>query len=217
MALQKNPFVTNNAIRTQLFPVAYNYLDSRSKLHLQLYGVRISEVESIDRRLATQEIETEISVERMFDLYRQGVTVKLRRYNDAGAIYRVIRDYILAWVEHLQNHRAVNVSVEPIAELVELDDFSKIVYSEAVNVFSEEERKNIKSGKFTFSTRVNFNTVLSGHRKKETHASTFTNDGIEIVTIKRPTEKGPAELPAPSYRDLFMQNLEHFKRDPHGK
>lgn len=185
------------------FCVKLNYLHSRNVATIQRYGLRVSGNDEIDRNLDKQEIITEMSISMMFEKFKDGVTVKLVNYNDSAEVYRLIHLHLLAWAEYLES--GVNIGAAPLAELVELDRFASVVYSKAVNVFSQQERNIALSTSISGVQELNFHNILTRAKTHDSFMTKVTPNGVEITHVN---EISKVKIPnRTAFKDLFTTRL----------
>lgn len=137
---------------------------------LKNFGYRVSGVDSIDRNLHRQETVCEISIDRMFEYWRKGVSVSVIKTEDTKKIYEAIQKHLAAWTGSAA--QALHVDEQVMTDLRELDDFANAVYAHAKHFFP-------RPGKET-SAAAN----LFGHQ-------TFTRDTIFTHRLGEKPVKNP--------------------------
>lgn len=177
--MAKKTLPTYKDLWDRYYTVKMLYLHSRSVEQVRRYGVRISGVDEIDRYLDRQEITTQLNIDSMFEKHRQGVTIRVLRYEDTAEIYNVIHSHLIAWAEYLST--GVNIGNAPLKDLIELDAFASVVYDKAKSVFSKEEKVSALASNFTNVQTINFKNILA-REVKETETR-MTPSGLEVVTI----------------------------------
>lgn len=178
--MAKKTLPTYKDLWDRYYTVKMLYLHSRSVEQVRRYGVRISGVDEIDRYLDRQEITTQLNIDSMFEKHRQGVTIRVLRYEDTAEIYNVIHSHLIAWAEYLST--GVNIGNAPLKDLIELDAFAAVVYDKAKSVFSKEEKVSALASNFTNVQTINFKNILA-REVKETETR-MTPSGLEVVTIR---------------------------------
>lgn len=177
--MAKKTLPTYKDLWDRYYTVKMLYLHSRSVEQVRRYGVRISGIDEIDRYLDRQEITTQLNIDSMFEKHRQGVTIRVLRYEDTAEIYNVIHSHLIAWAEYLST--GVNIGNAPLKDLIELDAFASVVYDKAKSVFSKEEKVSALASNFTNVQTINFKNILA-REVKETETR-MTPSGLEVVTI----------------------------------
>lgn len=177
--MAKKTLPTYKDLWDRYYTVKMLYLHSRSVEQVRRFGVRISGVDEIDRYLDRQEITTQLNIDSMFEKHRQGVTIRVLRYEDTAEIYNVIHSHLIAWAEYLST--GVNIGNAPLKDLIELDAFAAVVYDKAKSVFSKEEKVSALASNFTNVQTINFKNILA-REVKETETR-MTPSGLEVVTI----------------------------------
>lgn len=177
--MAKKSLPTYKDLWDRYYTVKMLYLHSRSVEQVRRFGVRISGVDEIDRYLDRQEITTQLNIDSMFEKHRQGVTIRVLRYEDTAEIYNVIHSHLIAWAEYLST--GVNIGNAPLKDLIELDAFAAVVYDKARSVFSKEEKVSALASNFTNVQTINFKNILA-REVKETETR-MTPSGLEVVTI----------------------------------
>lgn len=192
--------ITDTAIWENYYRVRMNYLHSRPMEHLKKYGTRISGIEEIDKQLDRQMIETEMTIDMMFEKWRSGVTIHVVNYDDTAEIYKIIQAHLVTWAEYLTH--GVNVGDAPLKDLMELDKFAAVVYDKAVSVFSAEEQNMALAHNFMNVQSINFFNVL---KRRHTDISTKVSDtGVEVVRIEKEDKKLPERN---SMKDIFNAEI----------
>lgn len=148
-----------NRMYDEYFWVRYNFLYSRTKEDLQYKGIRHSTYEEFNKTIDKDEIQTQINISQMFDLFQRGVTVKLMNYNDTATIYEIVHTHLKHCREYIMT--AIHSADEEfVKELIELDNFASRVYDKAVNVFSDEDVFNFNAPGTPFVQRLNSMNVF---------------------------------------------------------
>lgn len=201
MQQRKTTVPTGNDLWDKYFRVRMLYLHSRSIEQIRRYGMRVSGVEEIDQHLDKQEIVTEANIDRMFEKWRAGVTVKVVNYSDTAEIYKIIHSHLIAWAEYLS--QGVNIGNAPLKDLIELDQFAGVVYDKAKSVFSEELRKTAIDSNFLNVQSIHFKNILSRSVKEEvTHNAA---SGAEVTKVTKVDDNGIRERN--SLKEIFSQQI----------
>jgi len=170
---------------------------------MRAFGTRISGIESIDRNLDKQEFETEMTIDSMFEKYRNGVTVRLLNYSDSAIIYKIIHSHLIAWAEYLS--RGINVDA-PLKDLIELDEYAAVVYDKARSVFSPDVKMSALASNFSNVQTINFHNVLK--RAVAIPETSVQANGVEVNRITRDPAKIKDGLPIRnSFKDIFADEI----------
>lgn len=202
--MAKKQLPTYKDLWDRYFTVKMLYLHSRSVDQVRRYGIRISGIDEIDRYLDRQEITTQLSIDAMFEKHRQGVTIRVLRYDDTAEIYRIIHSHLIAWAEYLST--GVNIGNAPLKDLIELDAFASVVYDKAKSVFSQEEKVSALASNFTNVQTINFKNILA-REVKETETR-VTPNGLEVVTINNDRPKFPERE---SMKEVFADQINRLQ------
>lgn len=120
----------------RLFKASVAYKDSVSVDYIRLFGMPTVGDTSLDRSMHDQQIDTFMSINKMVEYFKVGVSVRVLVHSDTQLIYRIISDYLNAWKEQLD--RGINVGNAPIDDLVLLDKFAAVVHDHAAQHFTQE-------------------------------------------------------------------------------
>lgn len=202
--MRKNTIVVHQPTGSELwdkyFTVKMLYLHSRDVDRVRRFGMRVSGVEAVDRHLDKQEIVTQMSIDRMFEKHRSGVTIRVMNYNDTAEIYRIIHHHLIAWAEYLAT--GVNTGSAPLKDLIELDAFASVVYDKAVSVFSQEVKATALASNFANVQAINFTNILK--RAREESETIMTANGVEVTRITKETPDLPERS---SLKEIFTNQM----------
>lgn len=191
-------------IWTRLFPVRMPYLQTRDVEDLKYFGFRISGIAELDREREREMIDSELTINDMFEKWRQGITIRVKRYDDTLVIYRIIQAHILKWVDTIQY--GVNIGKpEVVRDLIELDEFAAVVYNKAVAVFTPEQKKTAIATNFLQVSNLNFFNILNRKVEPQNPLTTLQN-GAEVMTVSQAEEKGKID-DRPSFKQLFEEKM----------
>lgn len=190
------------ALWDNYYRVRHNYFHSLDKEHIKLYGTRISGINELDARIEHEIIDTEMNIDRMFELWRKGVTISVVNYADTEEIYKHIRAHLISWADYISN--GIHTSNAPVKDLIDLDRFAEVVYDKAVAVFTPEERQSGVASIFLKSQRINFFNVLRRNTVTDTSTLAIKDGEVDVI---QPGNKKPADAPYRSFRELFADNL----------
>lgn len=194
------------------FWVKVNTLANMNQLQLRDFGMRVSGVPEIDAQLENQETRCQWNIDMMFEKWRRGITVRVMHYPDTVIIYDIIQAHLHKWAEHLQT--AVNTGNAPLKDLIELDQFSAVVYDKAKTLFSMQERRSAIASSFANIKSLNFTNILK--RSTSRPNTVILADGIEVTTIGGSKEPEKQEMTRPSFKTVFEEQvnvIENWRRD----
>lgn len=100
------------------------------------FGVRAIGDRTLDNALINERTTTWISIDRMIEYYKDGVTVGIIDPADCKRIYEAISPHLSHWIGHFQ--RGVNFSNAPVEDLILMDKFAATVYSHAKYHFTTD-------------------------------------------------------------------------------
>ena len=186
---------TGDDLWDRYFFVRVNSMASANPLRMEKYGMRVTGVEEWDRDIDKQENTCQWNINMMFEHWRRGNYVRVVNYADTVIIYDIIQQHLYAWAQHLKS--GINVGDAPLKDLIELDQFTKVVYDKARNMFTPEERETAIASNFTNISKINFSNILGRVRA----VSTITADGIEVTEIQKDEPK--VEVDRHSYQNAF--------------
>jgi hypothetical protein len=156
-----------------LFQCRVPYIHTVSVDYIKLFGMPASGDPAHDRAMASELTIRMLSIDKMAELYKNGVTVRLVKYTDAKVIYEHISNHLNAWKIHLEN--GLNIRHAPIDDLVLLDKFAVAVYAHAKYQFTTEMVDSILARRMSTTMRANRNTIL---RRKEPQVTVI--NGVEV-------------------------------------
>lgn len=161
------------------YRVSYRHFDSRSPDHIRRYGVRVSGVPSIDSTIEKYEVESELTIDSMFEMWRKGVTIKVRNYLDSAEIYEIIQRHLVTTAEFLRG--SINGSNrELLKDMMDLDKFAAVVYDKAKTIFTDQERAAVDKSNFAGLQTINFFNILNKNYSRIEEV-TVKKDGTEVI------------------------------------
>lgn len=116
-------------IWNKLFQVRVPNKNIQSTEELRMFGLPTVEDSHFDYQMHNQLIDIMITIDKMTDYFKQGVTVRLVKHNDAKVIFDIIDNYLMAWKHKLD--RGINIAVAPLDDLLLLDKFAGVIYPHA--------------------------------------------------------------------------------------
>lgn len=131
---EKHPNIV--AIFDRLYRVSIPTRQMMSIEEQRAYGVRAIGDKVLDNALLNERTITWISIDKMIDYYKDGVTVGIIDPEDTKRIYEAISPHLSYWIGHFK--RGVNFSNAPVEDLILMDKFASAVYSHAKFHFTTE-------------------------------------------------------------------------------
>lgn len=190
------------------YPVRYRYHDGRSIESLRTYGVRSSGISSIDAEAANYMVDTELTIDQMFEMWRKGVTIRLVNYNDSAEIYEIIERHLNA-VADLVRHTVNSSNKSLLIDMVDLDKFASVIHDKAKSIFTDRERAAVHSHSFAGIQTINFFNILNKDYANIEEVA-VSKTGKEIVTKKN--QISHAKAPVREREDLSKVFIEHLER-----
>ena len=102
----------------------------------RMFGVRAIGDKTLDNALVNERTITWISIDKMVEYFKDGVTVGIVDPEDCKRIYEAISPHLSHWIAHFQ--RGVNFSNAPVEDLILMDKFAATVYSHAKYHFTTD-------------------------------------------------------------------------------
>lgn len=112
-------------------------LQTTSPTHMRLFGTHTTGDPDTDRVLANQDIVTFLTIADMVKHYKNGVPIKVLKYDDTKTIYEYIEHHIHCWKKRLET--GINIGNAPIEDLITMDAFASTVYQHARHLINEDE------------------------------------------------------------------------------
>ena len=135
--LQESAVTTyGRPIWERLFKASVAYKESASVDYIRLFGLPTVGDATLDSQMHNQQIETYMTINKMVEYFKIGVSVSVLVHSDTKLIYQIISDYLNAWKEQLD--KGINVGNAPIDDLVLLDQFAAVVHDHAAQHFTQE-------------------------------------------------------------------------------
>lgn len=191
------------------YHVRFKHIDSRSPEQIRRTGIRSSGIPEIDREVARYEVDSELTIDQMFELWRNGATIRLVNYSDSAEIYQIIQRHIVETAEAVKY--AVNgVNKELLVDMVDLDKFASVVYNKAVSIFTDMERKAVHSHTMAGLPAINAFNILGSGGSKVTSIRQGA-DGKEIVERERlPSRKEAPIRERTAMAEDFAERIERI-------
>lgn len=158
MYLRETLIDTTDKLWDDLYRVRMPYALSRSIGEIQTYGLRVSGIKDIDKGMRNEIITTMIPIERMVELYEEGVPVGIPDVNDTKLIYEAITEHLMAWKEQLR--KGININNAPIKELILFDRFAHEVYAFAKYEFVDDEINSLITSVFRSTSPITIDNIF---------------------------------------------------------
>lgn len=123
------PIDTTKAIWENLYMVRLPSLDATSVDFLKAHGTYITGNKRIDSANANNWLTTYLTIAKMVELHKEGVTISVLNPDDTKRIYDAIEAHLLAWRHELEY--GVNIGNAPMQDLMDMDKFANTVYQHA--------------------------------------------------------------------------------------
>lgn len=131
---EKHPNIV--AIFDKLYRVTIPTRQIQSIEEQRMFGTRAIGDRVLDNALINERTTTWISIDKMIDYFRDGVTVGIVDPQDCKRIYDAISPHLSHWIGHFQ--RGVNFSNAPVEDLILMDKFAATVYEHAKYHFTAD-------------------------------------------------------------------------------
>lgn len=186
--------------------VRFRYSEARTVEDLRRHGTMVSEHDWVNRHVESHFVDSELTIDAMFEMWRRGVSVRVKNYDDTAEIYDIIQYHLEQCSEAMRtgvNRR----SPELMKDLVDLDEFASVVYKKASSVFSEQTRRRVRQGDMDLGDMItSFNIFKSDERKiKEVKRDSTGKE--HTVYEKTNEEKLTAIKERQSMGDIFTEHL----------
>ena len=156
-------------------------ISTRSIDDIEKYGSYTTLDKNIDNMVMSELTTTYINIDRMVELYREGVCIRLVDSNDIVKIYNAIQDHILAWSERID--RAVNIGDIPLDDLVLMDRFASEIYVNAKHYFTEERMQSyLEKGLIDIVGIFTPSRFYNAKKQKELKLIKQETDGVYTIT-----------------------------------
>lgn len=97
-----------------------------SETQLEIFGIVSSGNNSIDRAVAMEFIDCQLTIEQMAELFADGVSIQLSEPEKSVAIYEILKQHL---EDHLNNVTyAVNMTKSPVEDLRKLEALAAEIY-----------------------------------------------------------------------------------------
>lgn len=129
----------------RLFLISMNYKQSLTTEQIRMFGLPTVGDAGIDNDIQNGYIDKYITIDKMVDYYKEGVSIHVKNHKETKDIYDIISSYLICWKQNLED--GINIGGAPIEDLVALDRFASTVYDHAVEHITDE---------FIHSNLINF-------------------------------------------------------------
>lgn len=126
-----------------LFQCRVPYNARFSVEHLRNFGYPTSMDRRQDQQIQNAPEDCMLCINQMFEYWKDGIQVKLVKYSDSKKVYEHIEGYLAAWKRELEI--ILDVSKAPLEDLMQLDEFARVVYDKAKYNFPKTEIDSILS------------------------------------------------------------------------
>ena len=151
--MEKHHLDTTSKLWDYYYKVRIPYLQSRSMTDVHRYGTDISGIREIDEDISGRMLTTMLTVSKMVDYYREGVSIRVVDVKDVKEIYEAISQHIHTWKSRLEH--GINLGDAPIDDLIALDQFAAAIYENGKYQFTPETVNSIFATELSNLQRVN--------------------------------------------------------------
>lgn len=167
-----------------------------SEEYYRVFGKASTGYKHLDKQCKDEIVDTYITIEKMVEYFKKGVTVGIVRYDDVEKIYECIERHLLRWKEQFEY--GVNIGDAPVEDLVDLDRFANAIYDKAKYTMTPELVDSLMVRQMARTTTLSRSTLFNKTQELE---SVTTG---EINEDKYPVRK---EL-----GDVFKSTVIGFRR-----
>lgn len=193
---------TSTYIFDYLFKCRIPNLQTMSEEYIRFFGMPTTGDPSIDKAMADQWITTMIPISKMVEYSKQGITIKVVKYEDVKTIYSYISLHLQAWKNQIGN--GINIGNAPIDDLIDLDAFANIVYDHAKFQFTRDIADSILERQMSTITRFN----KSNFFKPDIKVKDSDGDGITRINSE-PVDNFPKRE---SLSDIFKDRKIGYRK-----
>lgn len=154
MSLAHPPITDTTAyLWDYLFKCRIPNLQTMSEEYIRFFGMPTTGDPGIDQAMADQWITTMIPISKMVEYSKQGISIKIVKYDDVKTIYSYISLHLQAWKNQIGN--GLNIGDAPIDDLIALDEFANLVYDHAKYQFTRSMADSILARHLNGVTKFN--------------------------------------------------------------
>ena len=104
---------------------------------IKIYGIRISDPRVVKVDTSNDPVDVFISPSRMFKIFQEGGTIRIRKVSDIPRIYNIVQNYLLQWKRLYEN--TINIPYLPEWDLAELDHLAQEIFNNSKYYFNNED------------------------------------------------------------------------------
>lgn len=179
MSNNNPPIDTASYLFDYLFKCRIPNLQTMSVEYIAFFGMPTTGDQGIDKELADQWITTMINISKMVEYHKQGISIKIAKYEDVKTIYNYISLHLQAWKRQIED--GINLGDAPIDDLIDLDAFANTVYDHAKYQFTRDIADSILARHMSSIVRFNKNNFFKTEAPKETSEDGITRINAEEI------------------------------------
>lgn len=112
------------------------YIHTMSVDYLRHFGMPSVGIPEYDKEIANELIDTMLTIDKMVEYFKKGVTIRVVNKAKTKEIYEIIREHLVLW--HDRMRYSLNNSGAPIDDLIDLDNLANALYPHAKKFFTKE-------------------------------------------------------------------------------
>lgn len=171
LPVTKHPHL--RAIWETLYLVSMPEMYLRSEEDIRARGTTTTGDPKLDAVMHNRYSKAYRTINQMFELYQQGVSVYVVNYDDTEKIYHAIQAHLSRWYNYLQ--QGLNLYNTPFDELMALDRFAGVVYNKAKYVFDDASLNTLKGALTKMGVDLTPATFMMG-KNRPRFAHSFKTD-----------------------------------------
>lgn len=144
---------TTTLIWDRLFMCRIPNLQTMSEEYIRFFGMPTTGDPGIDKEMSNQLITTMISIAKMVEYSKDGISIRVVKTEDVKTIYEFISLHLQAWKHQISN--GINIGNAPIDDLIAMDSFANIVYDKAKFQFTRTMADSIMTRYLSNSSKIN--------------------------------------------------------------
>lgn len=196
--------ITSDRLWEVLFDVTMPFLETKTKEHLERFGVVVTGIKAIDSSINSEYVDVMINIDKMVEYHRNGVHFFIPKDDDVKTIYQYIVDHLEVWRDML--YKGVNNLDAPIEDLIAMDELANALFSLTSHNYKEE---------------LNKNSVLSGiNTKQPIGPSNFFKPGVKLRSNKEHTSvnnTGIVRINSEKNDEIKREEFSHFLKDKYNE
>lgn len=130
-----------DTIFQRVFYCSVPYLASLSDEEIELNGLPYLNDREFDNYVYHHDVNCALTINRMVEMFKRGVDIKIRHYSDTLIIYDTIVEYLELWQTRLQT--GLNNGKAPFDDLMALDQLAAKIHPFAIN---ESRHRDVSTG-----------------------------------------------------------------------